>query len=136
VLDVASGSADTGPSVPVRSYCSWPAKVFQPKMPHLYASPMQDAAMCVAARHGMVGVRMSHHRLAPANPRPSGARDVAAAASWLHQTVDLFGANRGEMLGGRLLRRDISRGKPAGPPGIPDYRFGRRRSGSGVRQLW
>jgi acetyl esterase/lipase len=58
---------------------------------------MQDAAMCFAARHGMVGVRMSY-RLAPANPWPSGARDVAAAASWLHQNVDLFGGNRNEIV--------------------------------------
>jgi acetyl esterase/lipase len=34
--------------------------------------------MCFAVRHGMVGVRMSY-RPAPANPWPSGARDVAEA---------------------------------------------------------
>ena len=53
--------------------------------------------MCFAARHGMVGVRMSY-RLAPANPWPAGARDVAAATSWLHQNVDLFGGNRDEIV--------------------------------------
>jgi acetyl esterase/lipase len=58
---------------------------------------MQDAAMCFAARHGMVGVRMSY-RLAPANPWPAGTRDVAAATSWLHQNVDLFGGNRDEIV--------------------------------------
>jgi acetyl esterase/lipase len=58
---------------------------------------MQDAAMCFAARHGMVGVTMSY-RLPPANPWPSGARDVAAAISWLHQNVDVFGGNRGEIV--------------------------------------
>jgi acetyl esterase/lipase len=43
-------------------------------------------------------VRMSY-RLAPANPWPSGARDVAAATSWLHQNIDLFGGSRDEIVG-------------------------------------
>jgi carboxylesterase type B len=60
-------------------------------------APMQDAVMCFAARHGMVGARMSY-RLAPANPWPSGARDVAAATSWLHQNIDVFGGNRDEIV--------------------------------------
>lgn len=38
------------------------------------------------------------YRLAPANPWPSGARDVAAATSWLHQNADLFGGNRDELV--------------------------------------
>jgi acetyl esterase/lipase len=98
-------------------------------------APMQDAAMCLAARHGMVGVRMSH-RLAPANPRPSGARDVAAAASWLHQNVDLFGANRGEML---AVGYSIGTFHVASPLAHPEFQI----TGSDVaaadlasRQLW
>jgi acetyl esterase/lipase len=59
--------------------------------------PMRDAAMCFAARNGMVGVRVSY-RLAPANPWPSGARDVAAAASWVHENADLFGGSRDEIV--------------------------------------
>src|SRR3954470_11143670 len=51
------------------------------------ASALQDEAMCFAARHDMVGVRMSY-RLAPASPWPAGAQDVAAAASWIHQNID------------------------------------------------
>jgi acetyl esterase/lipase len=50
---------------------------------------VEDEAMCLAARHGMVGVKVSY-RLAPANPWPAGARDVAAAISWVHQNADLF----------------------------------------------
>jgi acetyl esterase/lipase len=38
------------------------------------------------------------YRLAPGNPWPSGARDVAAAASWLHQNADLFDGNRDEIV--------------------------------------
>lgn len=61
------------------------------------ANAMQDQAMCFAARHGMVGVRMLY-RLAPTNPWPAGARDVAAATSWIHQNIDLFGGNRQEII--------------------------------------
>jgi len=60
-------------------------------------SALQDEAMCFAARQGMVGVRMSY-RLAPAAPWPAGARDVAAAASWIHQNIDLFGGNPQEII--------------------------------------
>jgi acetyl esterase/lipase len=45
----------------------------------------------------MVGVKMNY-RLAPANPWPSGARDVAAATSWVHQNIDLFGGSRDEIV--------------------------------------
>ena len=58
---------------------------------------LQDEAMCFAARQGMVGVTMSY-RLAPAAPWPAGARDVAAAASWIHQNIDLFGGNAQEVI--------------------------------------
>ena len=50
---------------------------------------LQDKAMCFAARNGMVGVSMTY-RMAPAAGWPAGARDVAAAASWIHQNIDLF----------------------------------------------
>jgi len=45
------------------------------------AGPMQDQAMCFAARHGMVGVK-----------------DVAAAISWVRQNIDLFGGSRDEIV--------------------------------------
>ena len=53
--------------------------------------------MCFAARNGMVGV-MVNYRLAPANPWPTGAQDVAAATSWIYQNIDLFGGNRAEIV--------------------------------------
>jgi acetyl esterase/lipase len=50
---------------------------------------LRDQAMCLAAKHSMVGVAMSYRR-APENAWPAGAKDVAAAASWIHQNIDLF----------------------------------------------
>jgi acetyl esterase/lipase len=98
VLDVATASAGSGPAIPrpVLLFVAGESFSAENAAPDAQA-PMQNAAMCFAARHGMVGVRMSY-RLAPANPWPSGARDVAAAAAWLHQNVDLFGGNRDEIV--------------------------------------
>jgi len=98
VLDIAARSADAGPAIPrpVLLFVAGESFSAENAVPDAQA-PMQDAAMCFAARHGMVGVRMNY-RLAPANPWPSGARDVAAATSWLHQNVDLFGGNRDEIV--------------------------------------
>ncbi len=98
VLDVATGSTDTGPAIsrPVLLFVA--GESFSAENAGADAqAPMPDAAICFAARHGMVGVSMSY-RLAPDNPWPSGARDVAAATSWLHQNVDLFGGNRDEIV--------------------------------------
>jgi acetyl esterase/lipase len=53
---------------------------------------LRNEAMCLAAQNGLVGVAMSY-RLAPTNPWPAGARDVAAAISWIHQNIDLFGGD-------------------------------------------
>ncbi|MGY8683505.1 carboxylesterase family protein [Bradyrhizobium sp. UFLA05-153] len=61
------------------------------------AREFQDEAMCFAARNGMVGVRVNY-RLAPAASWPSGARDVAAALSWIHQNVDLFNGDAREIV--------------------------------------
>jgi len=98
VLDVATRSGDTAPAIPrpILLFVAGDSFSGENAAPDALA-PMQDAAMCFAARHGMVGVRM-RYRLAPANPWPSGARDVAAATSWLHQNVDLFGGNRDEIV--------------------------------------
>jgi acetyl esterase/lipase len=98
VLDVATGSADTGPAIPRPVLLFVAGESFSAGNAAPDAQALtQDAAMCFAARHGMVGVGMSY-RLAPGDAWPSGARDVAAAASWLHQNVDLFGGNRGEIV--------------------------------------
>jgi acetyl esterase/lipase len=62
-----------------------------------FSGPLQDVAMCFAARNGMVGVRMAY-ALAPANPWPGGVKDVAAAISWIHDNIDLFRGNRDEIV--------------------------------------
>jgi acetyl esterase/lipase len=58
---------------------------------------MRDQAMCLAAKNSLVGVAMTYRR-APENPWPAGARDVAAAVSWIHQNVDLFRGDRNEVV--------------------------------------
>jgi hypothetical protein len=56
------------------------------------AQPEVDQAMCFATHNKLVGVHMSY-RLAPASPWPAGANDVAAAISWIHENIDLFGGD-------------------------------------------
>src|ERR1700733_8061133 len=97
-LDIATGGSanDLAISRPVLLFVAGDSFSAENAAPDVHAT-MHDTAMCFAARHGMVGVRM-RYRLAPANPLPSGARGVAAATSWLHQNVDLFGGNRDEIV--------------------------------------
>jgi acetyl esterase/lipase len=58
---------------------------------------MRDQAMCLAAKNGMVGVAMAYRR-APQFSWPAGAKDVAAAISWIHQNIDLFGGDRRQIV--------------------------------------
>lgn len=58
---------------------------------------MRKNAICLAARNGMVGVSISYRR-APAHDWPAGARDVAAAISWVYENIDLFGGDRHEIV--------------------------------------
>jgi len=95
VLDVATVSAGTETAVP-RPILLFVAGERFSAAPDAQAS-MQEEAICFAARRGMVGVIM-RFRFAPANPWPSGARDVAAASSWLHDNADLFGGDRHEIV--------------------------------------
>jgi acetyl esterase/lipase len=96
VLDVATG--DTGEAFPrpVLVFVAGESFADESGTPDATGAA-QDQAMCFAARHGMVGVRVNY-RLAPANPWPSGAKDVAAATSWVHQNIDLFGGSRDEIV--------------------------------------
>jgi acetyl esterase/lipase len=94
VLDVATGEPkDTSPR-PVLMFVAGESFAGEDGMP---AAAVQDQTMCFAARNGMVGV-MVNYRLAPANPWPTGAQDVAAATSWIYQNIDLFGGNRAEIV--------------------------------------
>ena len=95
-LDVAAVESQGAASRPVLLFVAGESFAGESGAPDI-AGTMQDAAMCFAARHGMVGVKMTY-RLAPANPWPAGARDVAAAASWVRQNIDLFGGNPEEIV--------------------------------------
>jgi acetyl esterase/lipase len=96
VLDVATGESREGSTRPVLLFVA--GESFSGENPTPDASdPMQDAAICFAARNKMVGVKVAY-RLAPANPWPAAARDVAAAASWVRQNIDLYGGNVGEIV--------------------------------------
>ena len=61
------------------------------------ASLLVEQAMCFAGHNGLVAFSMSY-RLAPAAPWPAGAKDVAAAISWVHENADLFGGNKDEII--------------------------------------
>jgi acetyl esterase/lipase len=95
VLDIATG--DSGETTPRPVLLFVAGESFAGENEASDAGSLEDAAMCFAARNKMVGVRMSY-RLAPADPWPAGARDVAAATSWVHQNIDLFGGSRDEIV--------------------------------------
>jgi len=96
VLDVATGDSKDASPRPVLLFVAGESFVGESGDPDI-ASALEDEAMCFAARHGMVGVKMSY-RLAPANPWPAGAKDVAAAVSWVRQNIDLFGGSANEIV--------------------------------------
>jgi acetyl esterase/lipase len=96
VLDVATGDVREASPRPVLLFVAGESFAGDNAGPDV-AGPLQDQAMCFAARHGMVGVRVAY-RPAPANAWPAGAKDVAAAISWVHQNIDLFGGSRDEIV--------------------------------------
>jgi acetyl esterase/lipase len=96
VLDVATGDSKQASPRPVLLFVAGESFAGGSGAPDI-AGPAQDEAMCFAARNGMVGVKVNY-RLAPANPWPTGAKDVAAAASWVHQNIDLFGGSPDEIV--------------------------------------
>jgi acetyl esterase/lipase len=87
MLDVAATENAKGESRPVLIFVA--GQHFASDGATSAPDPVADEALCLAARHGMIGVRVNY-RLAPANPWPAGAKDVAAAISWVHQNADLF----------------------------------------------
>ena len=96
VLDVATGDTREPSRRPVLLFVAGESFGGESGAADLVGA-VEDEAMCFAAHHGMVGVKMAY-RLAPANPWPAGARDVAAAVSWVHQNIDLFGGNPDEIV--------------------------------------
>jgi acetyl esterase/lipase len=96
VLDVATADFKEGSSRPVMLFVAGENFTGENGIPD-FTGALQDAAMCFAVRNGMVGVRMAY-ALAPANPWPGGARDVAAAISWIRENIDLFRGNPDEIV--------------------------------------
>jgi acetyl esterase/lipase len=96
VLDVATEDPQDASSRPVLLFVAGESFAGESGAADI-AGPLQDAAMCFAARNGMVGVKMTY-RLAPEYPWPAGAKDVAAAISWVRQNIDLFGGSREEIV--------------------------------------
>src|SRR5258705_2663035 len=96
ILDVALGEVKAASPRPVLLFVAGESFAGDNGAPDV-AGPLQDQAMCFAARHGMVGVKVAY-RPAPANPWPARAKDVAAAISWVHQNIDLFGGSPDEIV--------------------------------------
>jgi acetyl esterase/lipase len=96
VLDVATADVRETSPRPVLLFVAGESFAGDNGAPDV-ASPLLDQAMCFAARHGMVGVKVAY-RPAPANPWPAAAKDVAAAISWVHQNIDLFGGSPDEIV--------------------------------------
>jgi acetyl esterase/lipase len=94
VLDVASAQAP-GAKRPVIVFIA--GDTFASEGKTAAGSPLVQQAMCFAGRNGLVAFSMSY-RLAPAAPWPAGAKDVAAAISWVHENADLFGGNKDEII--------------------------------------
>jgi acetyl esterase/lipase len=96
VLDVAAADPMSGPPRPVLVFVAGDSFSGDGTQADAGGSLLQQA-MCFAAQNGMVAVSISY-RLAPAASWPAGAQDVAAATSWVHQNIDLFGGNPQETI--------------------------------------
>jgi acetyl esterase/lipase len=96
VLDVATGDVRETSPRPVLLFVAGESFAGDNGAPD-GAGQLQDEAMCFAAHNGMVGVKATY-RPAPANSWPAGAKDVAAATSWVHQNIDLFGGSPDEIV--------------------------------------
>ncbi|HLX13623.1 MAG TPA: alpha/beta hydrolase [Bradyrhizobium sp.] len=96
VLDVATGDSKEAMPRPVLLFVAGESFTGDEGTDGATGARLDEAA-CFAVRHGMVGVRMTY-RPAPADQWPAGAQDVAAATSWLHQNIDLFGGNPNEIV--------------------------------------
>jgi len=58
--------------------------------------PFYDNVGVWGARHGMVGVNITH-RLAPKHAWPAGSEDVAAALQWIRKNIGAHGGDPGQI---------------------------------------
>jgi acetyl esterase/lipase len=95
ILDVASGQTKPGGKRPVLVFVAGDSFAGGGDAPTV--KPLVEQAMCFAARNNLVAFDVSY-RLAPAATWPTGAKDVSAAISWVHENADLFGGNKQEII--------------------------------------
>jgi len=95
VLDVATAQTTPGAKRPVVVFVAGDS--FEGSGDMAAVNPLVEQAMCFAANNGLVGIHVSY-RVAPAATWPAGAKDVAAAISWVYENADLFGGNRQEII--------------------------------------
>lgn len=94
VLDVATAQSKPGARRPVLVFVA--GESFAGDKPTA-SDPLVERAMCFAASNGLVAFSISY-RVAPAATWPAGAKDVAAAISWVYENADLFGGNAQEII--------------------------------------
>lgn len=96
VLDVATSKTKAATPRPILLFVAGDTFTGDSAAPDLDRE-LQDEAMCFAVRNDMIGVRVNY-RLAPSAQWPSGAEDVGAALSWIHQNIDLFNGDAREIV--------------------------------------
>jgi len=85
VLDVAAGDFKDSTTRPVLLFVAGENFAGENGIPD-FAGAMQDAAMCFAARNGMVGVNMTY-RLAPQFVWPAGSEDTGSVVRWVAANI-------------------------------------------------
>jgi acetyl esterase/lipase len=95
VIDVATAQTAPGAKRPVLVFVAGDS--FAGDGSTAAIGPLVEQAMCFAANNGLVAFHVSY-RLAPEAAWPAGAKDVAAAISWVYENADLFGGNAQEII--------------------------------------
>jgi acetyl esterase/lipase len=95
VLDAATAQTDPAARRPIVIFVA--GNSFKDDATTAALKPLVEQAMCFAASNGLVAFNVSY-RPAPAATWPAGAKDVAAAISWVYENADLFGGNAQEII--------------------------------------
>jgi acetyl esterase/lipase len=95
VLDVATAQIKPDARRPILVFIA--GNDFSSERDSTVPDPLVEKVMCFAASNGLVAAHV-FYRLAPAATWPAGARDVAAAISWVFENADLFGGNAQEII--------------------------------------
>lgn len=89
---------------------------------HVPGTPRYNLVGAWAVRHGWVGVTMTY-RLAPGHRWPSGARDVAAAVTWIRANIAGYGGDADKIVvagnsAGAVHVASFVAGHGGGPPDV------------------